>query len=236
MLNLEWVSEAKERHLSSWKPYFQIGTTERFCAALTNHFQIIKEYISQTRIQFVLLTKTKGRMHVRMSTILSSSTNGVKSANIYPAKYILARVNYNKLKTKKICPWKTFQKVCPINIEYMWRIVPWDLRIKISQHCIDPTKNIPKNESCNLMNVYQPTSVKKYQKQIPSNIEHICWMYISQKQFQKERPANIEYIWWMFPWAGPSFPVSLTMATSANGHNLTVTFRPILIFYIWNLS
>ena len=86
------------------------------------------------------------------------------------------------------------------------------------------------------MNVHQPTSVKKYPKQIPSNIEYICWMYIRQKQFQKERPANIEYIWWMFPWEGSSFPVSLTMATSANGHNLTVTSGHILIFYIWNKS
>ena len=28
--NLEWVSEREERHLSSWKPYFGIGTTELF--------------------------------------------------------------------------------------------------------------------------------------------------------------------------------------------------------------
>ena len=61
--------------------------------------------------------------------------------------------------------------------------------------------------------------------------------YLSDKKcYLNVCPINIEYIWWMFPWAGPSFPVSLTMATSANGHNLTATSGHILIFYIWNKS
>ena len=122
-----------------------------------------------------------------------------------------------------------------MNIEYMWRNSPLRLE-KQNQLTLTQQKIIQKTSPVIWWLYTSQHLSKDIKKQIPSNIEYICWMYNSQKQFQKERPANIEYIWWMFPWEGSSFPVSLTMATSANGHNLTVTFRHILIFYIWNFE